>query len=415
MKENRFLEFKSEVSNTFLKTVSAFSNIGTGIIKFGYNDDGTVCGLNGDINKICLDLENKINDSISPKPNYRFECNYNNNTITLLVYEGLFKPYMYKSKAYKRNDTSTIEMDLLELHRAILEGKNLSFEEIDTDINLSFNSFSTKIKNILGINLNNDILKTFGLINDNGKFNNAALIISDNNNLAGIDIIKFGDNVNQIMDRNTIKNKSIFDMFDGAYEMYKKYYEYEEIDGISRKTINIVPESAFREALANALIHRTWDDTPNVRISMYKDKIEITSPGGLIHSVSKEEYLNGQVSKPRNPIIANVFFRLKYIEMFGTGILRIKQIYQNFDFKPDFKIYENSITVILPSINMKPELTIDENKIINCLKKGIQASSSDLVNLTGLKKEKILRLLKSLQNKGYIKITGVGKSTKYSI
>ena len=415
MKENRFLEFKSEVSNTFLKTVSAFSNIGTGIIKFGYNDDGTVCGLNGDINKICLDLENKINDSISPKPNYRFECNYNNNTITLLVYEGLFKPYMYKSKAYKRNDTSTIEMDLLELHRAILEGKNLSFEEIDTDINLSFNSFSTKIKNILGINLNNDILKTFGLINDNGKFNNAALIISDNNNLAGIDIIKFGDNVNQIMDRNTIKNKSIFDMFDGAYEMYKKYYEYEEIDGISRKTINIVPESAFREALANALIHRTWDDTPNVRISMYKDKIEITSPGGLIHSASKEEYLNGQVSKPRNPIIANVFFRLKYIEMFGTGILRIKQIYQNFDFKPDFKIYENSITVILPSTNMKPGLTIDENKIINCLKKGIQASSSDLVNLTGLKKEKILRLLKSLQNKGYIKITGVGKSTKYSI
>ena len=101
--------------------------------------------------------------------------------------------------------------------------------------------------------------------------------------------------------------------------------------------------------------------------------------------------------------------------MFGTGILRIKQIYQNFDFKPDFKIYENSITVILPSTNMKPGLTIDENKIINCLKKGIQASSSDLVNLTGLKKEKILRLLKSLQNKGYIKITGVGKSTKYSI
>ena len=45
MKENRFLEFKSEVSNSFLKTVSAFSNIGTGIIKFGYNDDGSVCGI----------------------------------------------------------------------------------------------------------------------------------------------------------------------------------------------------------------------------------------------------------------------------------------------------------------------------------------------------------------------------------
>ncbi len=59
MKEDRFLEFKSEITNTFLKTVSAFSNIGTGIIRFGYNDDGTVCGLNGDLNGICLDLEKK--------------------------------------------------------------------------------------------------------------------------------------------------------------------------------------------------------------------------------------------------------------------------------------------------------------------------------------------------------------------
>lgn len=56
-----------------------------------------------------------------------------NKTIILLVYEGLYKLYMYKSKAYKRNDSSTIEMDILELHRIILEGKNLSFEQLDVD------------------------------------------------------------------------------------------------------------------------------------------------------------------------------------------------------------------------------------------------------------------------------------------
>ncbi len=415
MKDNRFLEYKSDVTNTFLKTVSAYSNIGTGIIKFGYNDDGTICGLNGDLKQICLDLKNKINDSISPKPNYQFECNYKNNTITLLVYEGLYKPYMYKSKAYKRNDSSTIEMDLLELHRVILEGKNLSFEELDVDKDLSFNSFNKKVKAILKINLNQDILKTFGLINENGKFNNAALIVSDNNNLSGIDIVRFGENINQIMDRITITNKSIFDMFDAAYEMYKKYYEYEEIDGVNRKIVNIIPENAFREALANALIHRSWDDTPNVRVSMYKDTINITSPDGLVHSVSQKEYLDGQVSKPRNPIIANIFFRLKYIEMFKTGILRIKQTYQDATFKPDFKIYENSISVILPSLSLKVQLTVDESKIIEYLAKGILASSNDLVKITGFSKDKVLRLTKSLQNKGYVKVTGTGKSTKYSV
>ena len=415
MKESRFLEFKSEISNSFLKTVSAYSNIGTGTIRFGYNDDGSVCGLKGDLKQICLDLENKINDSISPKPNYQFECNFTNNTIDLLVYEGLFKPYMYKAKAYKRNDSSTIEMDSLELQRAILEGQNLSFEQLDVEDELTFNSFNKKTQDILKLNLNHDILKTFGLINENGKYNKAALIISDNNNLAGIDIVKFGDNINQIMDRSIITNKSIFDMFDAAYEMYKKYYVYEEIDGLNRKIINIIPENAFREALANALIHRSWDDTPNVRISMHKDMIEITSPGGLVHSVSKEEYLDGQVSKPRNPIIANIFFRLKYIEMFGTGILRIKQIYQDATFKPDFKIYENSISVALPSFSIKPQVTLDEKVIVDYLTKGIQASSNDLVNITGFKKDKVLRLLKSLQNKGYVKVSGVGKSTKYSV
>ena len=231
---------------------------------------------------------------------------------------------------YKRNDTATIEVDTLEFSRLVLEGKNIRFEELPCkDQELSFEILQSNLKEKIQIEtFNKDTLKTLNLYDDVNGFNNAAGLLADKNHFPGIDIVKFGDNVNQIMDRNTIKNKSIFDMFDGAYEMYKKYYEYEEINGITRKIINIVPENAFREALANALIHRTWDDTPNVRISMYKDKIEITSPGGLIHSVSKEEYLNGQVSKPRNPIIANVFFRLKYIEMFGTGILRIKQIYQ---------------------------------------------------------------------------------------
>ena len=135
MKENRFLEFKSEVSNSFLKTVSAFSNIGTGTIKFGYNDDGSICGISN-IDKTCLDIENKINDSITPNPNFKFELDYNNKTIDLIVYEGLNKPYLYKSKAYKRNDTATIEMDHLELQRVILEGKNMYFEELPYDGNL---------------------------------------------------------------------------------------------------------------------------------------------------------------------------------------------------------------------------------------------------------------------------------------
>ena len=414
MKESRFLEFKSEVSNSFLKTVSAFSNIGTGTIKFGFNDDGSICGISN-IEKTCLDIENKINDSITPNPNYKFELDYNNKTIDLIVYEGLNKPYLYKSKAYKRNDTATIEMDHLELQRVILEGKNMYFEELPYDGKLEFNYLRKVFKDNLNVELNDDIFKTLGLVDKNGNYNNAAAILADENNFSGIDIIRFGNNINEIMDRGTLEGKSIFEQYNFAFDYYNKNYVYELIDGPERKVIHKIPENAFREALANALIHRTWDDTPNIRISMLKDRITITSPGGLLSSVSKEEYLNGQVSKLRNPIIAHIFFRLKMIEMFGTGILRIKALYKDLPVQPDFKIYDNSITVELPTIDSKLSVSKDEQIILDYLNKGLLATSGDIVIGTGLSKDKVLRLMKNLINNGYVKVSGVGKATKYTI
>ena len=114
MRETRTLEFKETITNTFLKTVSAFSNYDGGTIVFGIDDDGKIKGL-ADAKQSCLDIENKINDSISPQPNYTLEIQNNDQTIKLTVKSGLQKPYLYKSKAYKRNDTATIEVDTLDL------------------------------------------------------------------------------------------------------------------------------------------------------------------------------------------------------------------------------------------------------------------------------------------------------------
>ena len=72
MRETRILEFKETITNTFLKTVSAFSNYNGGTILFGVDDNGNVKGL-PDVKQACLDIENKINDSISPQPNYTLE------------------------------------------------------------------------------------------------------------------------------------------------------------------------------------------------------------------------------------------------------------------------------------------------------------------------------------------------------
>ena len=101
MKENRSLEFKSIVTNSFLKTVSAYSNFGEGKILFGVNDDGTICGVEN-AERICIDIENRINDSISPKPDFELEIDETKQVIHLLVREGKYKPYLYKGKAQRR-------------------------------------------------------------------------------------------------------------------------------------------------------------------------------------------------------------------------------------------------------------------------------------------------------------------------
>ena len=145
MRETRTIEFKETITNTFLKTVSAFSNYDGGIIYFGIDDNRDIKGLSN-AKQSCLDIENKINDSISPQPNYTLEIQNNDQTIKLTVKGGLQKPYLYKSKAYKRNDTATIEVDTLELSRLILDGKNIRFEELPcTEQNLSFEVLQCKL------------------------------------------------------------------------------------------------------------------------------------------------------------------------------------------------------------------------------------------------------------------------------
>ena len=98
---------------------------------------------------------------------------------------------------------------------------------------------------------------------------------------------------------------------------------------IERKVVEMVPENAYREAVANALIHRDWSIHAHIRIAMFPDRIEIKSPGSLPKGLTAEEYENGEISCLRNPILGNIFFRMKYIEMFGTGVPRIKYAYAN--------------------------------------------------------------------------------------
>lgn len=412
MNENRYLEYKETITNTFLKTVSAFSNFGTGRIVFGVKDDGSIVGLS-DIENAKLDLENKINDSISPKPDYHFEVSNKGKTLTLIVEEGEYKPYLYKGKAYRRADTASIEVDRVELARLTLEGQNLYFDQLHGNKQeLEFSILQKKAAYLWGVEeITQDILKTLGLLNNKG-YTKAAELLADENNFSGIDIVRFGADEDEIRDRLSCQGVSVLKQLDSAVEMYYRYYVVEQIAGMERKRKELIPENAFREAVANALIHRTWDVNSNIRIGMYDDKIEIMSPGGLMSSISREEYMNGRLSVLRNPVIATVFFRLHYVEMFGTGIKKIQRAYKESIVKPDFEIMDNSIKITLPVLNMT-KFTTDENEILNILGDNLILSTSEIVELSGFSKNKVLRILNALADKKCVTMIGNGRGRKY--
>ena len=414
MRESKAVEFKEAITGSFLKTVSAFSNYGGGSVFFGIDDDGKVVGVDDPV-KRCLDIEHKINDTISPQPEYSLEIRDAEAVIELKVKGGRSKPYLYKSKAYKRNDSSTVEVDTIELTRLILEGKNIAFEQLPyEEQDLLFNCLGKAMVGRIGLaSFDSDTLKTLNLLSNDCGYNNAAGILSDSNKFPGIDMAQFGESVNVIRRRVTVEGKSALDEFNEAMKFFEDCYCREEILGATRVAVESIPREAFREAIANAIVHRTWDVSAPIRIAMFEDRAEVVSPGGLPTGISVEEYLSDMISVKRNPILANVFYRLGIIEAFGTGILRIKDSYADSVSKPKFDVRSNSIAVTLPVLKANLNLTSDQELVYGLLGSARAMASSELHEKVIFSRSKLNGILKELIALDLVTTTGIGRGLKY--
>ena len=412
VRESPTVEYKESVTPTFLKTVSAYANYGTGKIEFGVNDEGVAVGL-ADPVAACLRIENMINDSLDPAPRYSLEPDEKHGTVTLTVYEGQDKPYRSKGKAYRRNDSATVEVDGFEYGRLTLEGSSLTFDALTSARqDLGFQALEHKCIDHLGISeLTPDIMRTLRLLGKDG-YTNATAILADENEFPGIDCVRFGESEDVILDRETTVGVSAIEQVDRAVAMFVRYYRYERIEGFERVQVDRIPLEAFREAVANALVHRTWDVQANVQVALHDDRVVVTSPGSLPAGLTTEQYLYGQISVLRNPIVAEVFLKLDYIEKFGTGIARIRRAYRDSLSQPIFDVRGGMVTVTLP-VTDAFEGSEEEVQVLKALSGGRIMSRSEIEKQAGLSRTRTLAALESLLKRNAIVKQGTGRATKY--
>ena len=226
-KESFKVEYKESYTKTFLKTVSAYANYNDGEILFGINDSGEVVGINVS-EEDRLRLENMINDSLEPVPEYKMEVRTieGKSVLALTVYKGKYPPYFYKNKAYRRTDTSTVAVDREGLKRLVLEGLSLDYEETKSiKQDLEFSILENKLKTEINIyELSMDILKTLKLVDKSEVYNVAGALLSDSSGegFPGIDIVKFGKNISKILNREILNGVSVLKQYDEAVKTFER-------------------------------------------------------------------------------------------------------------------------------------------------------------------------------------------------
>jgi ATP-dependent DNA helicase RecG len=262
--------------------------------------------------------------------------------------------------------------------------------------------------------------KTLRLQTTDGIYTNLGLLLSDQS----VHTIKAA--VFEGLEKEVFKDRrefsgSLLKQLVETYEFLDIYNRtHAEVKELVRLDKRDYPEDALREALLNALVHRDYAFSSSILISIFDDRMEFVSIGGLPRGVSLDDILLG-LSVPRNENLAAVFYRLRLIEAYGTGIPKIMRSYTDCKRKPELQTSTNAFKITLPNRNMngrgktdnKTFLSENEEKIIALFDKQDEIIRKDIEAALSVSQAMAVRLLRSLADKGAIRVLGGGKNTRY--
>lgn len=419
MNEDAQTEFKRELTKDCMKTVVAFSNTAGGIMYIGIDDNGTPVGVK-DTDSVSLKTVQLLSDTI--RPDVKMTTSVDNiemdgkNIVKIDVREGPSKPYYLREKGmrpegvYVRMGPSSIQASDAQILRMVKETGSPFESLISFQQDLTFNE-TEKIFAEVGVEFGHNQMVSLGFF-EGDLYTNLAFLFSDQCT-AGMKLAAYSDrNKTGFLDRTEIRG-SILTHAQKAMEFLKSYNPLRsQFVGLRRTDFRAYPENALREALVNATIHRDYSMNADTLVSVFGDGLSVTSYGGLLKGLGVDDLLLG-MSSPRNPKIASIFYRLGFIESYGTGIPRMMGEYRNALEKPSLEFSTNVFKVNLPAIVPAVQEQLPIDAIVKLASMQNAFSRTDAEQATGFSKTKTYELLSAMVEEGLLEKIGEGRSIKY--
>ncbi|KAF0092036.1 MAG: putative transcriptional regulator [Fusobacteria bacterium] len=422
--ESETVELKEIYTPDLKKEIIAFANTSGGSIYIGVRDDSKIIGVdNPDF--VMQQISNSLRDSIRPDilmfTNIDLLTEEDKKVIRITINQGIKKPYYLKEKGlrptgvYVRNGTTSAPAseDAIRMMIKISDGE--SFETNRSLVQeLTFVSAQEEMK-IRDTEFTAIQMKNLGIISSDEIFTNMGLLISDQCTHS----IKFA--VFQGTDKLIFKDRkeltgSIFNQLTQAYKTIDFYNGTKAtFHDLLRTDDRDYPEEAVRESLLNAIIHRDYAFSGSTYINLYSDRLEIISLGGLVSGLSIEAVMMG-ASQPRNEKLANLFYRMKLIEAYGTGISKIISSYKGLYKQPRFENAEGAFRVVLPNIHAQTIYveSVKYEPILNLFEKRKEIVRGDVEKSLNIGTTYAINLLREMLDKDLIVKKGSGKNTKYT-
>ena len=428
-REDQKLELKLELTKDIKKEIVAFANTNDGTIYIGVDDDGKVIGLKHaekDLEALSGMIREGIKSDLTLYTKIYIETIEEKDIIVVKIYEAPNKPYYLADKGlkssgvYLRHGNVSVQASEEIIKKMLLDSSNNSFENNVSNLqNLHF-EYLINLFEKHNISIDNNKFKTLNIINSDNKYTNLGLLLSDECPYSIKCAIFNGNNKLEFKDRKEFEG-SVLKQANEVFEYLDMFNKTKgKIVGLERIDTRDYPEYALRESLLNAIIHRDYNFTGSILISLFDDHFEITSLGGLVKGLNIEELYNG-VSQSRNPKLANVFYRLKYVESFGTGIGRIVESYENYEKKPLLLSSENLFKVTLYNVNYNknneikilPTNLTQEEQILEYLRKNDKINRQVVEALLDVSKTRAINIINKMINDDILIQIGNGKNIYY--